>query len=147
MKEKLLSHITSTLQQKLELLQRDLEDLRLELSDNTKSTAGDKHETSRAMTQLEMEKLGKQHQETQKMCLLLARLMNSEPSEIIKMGSLVRTDSFHFLLGLPLGKIDYNSETFLCISIQSPVGQLLLNKRKNDSIQLPNGIVTIKEVL
>ena len=119
-KADLLEHILMTLNAKIQLLQNDLEELRVELSDNTKSTAGDKHETSRAMAQLEMEKLGKQHLESQKMIDLANRLLNASPSDTAQLGSLVFAGNQYYLLGLPLGKIDFEGKSIFCISLQYP---------------------------
>ena len=146
-KTDLLEHILMTLNAKIQLLQNDLEELRVELSDNTKSTAGDKHETSRAMAQLEMEKLGKQHLESQKMIDLANRLLNASPSDTAQLGSLVYAGNQHYLLGLPLGKVDFNGKAVFCISLQSPVGQLLLKTKVKDVVSLPMGKVTIESIL
>lgn len=142
-KSDLLQHVSQFLNSKIEFLQNDLEGLRTELSDNTKSTAGDKHETSRAMAQLEMEKLGKQHLETQKLIELANRLLNSPAAEHAQLGSLVLAGNQFYLLGLPLGKIDFEGKSIFCISLQSPVGQQLLKAKVNDVITLPMGKVRI----
>lgn len=142
-KSDLLQHVSQFLNSKIEFLQNDLEGLRTELSDNTKSTAGDKHETSRAMAQLEMEKLGKQHLETQKLIELANRLLNSPTAEHAQLGSLVLAGNQFYLLGLPLGKIDFEGKSIFCISLQSPVGQQLLKAKVNDVITLPMGKVRI----
>lgn len=146
-KSDLLQHVLQFLNSKIEFLQNDLEGLRAELSDNTKSTAGDKHETSRAMAQLEMEKLGKQHLETQKMIELANRLMSSPAAEHAQLGSLVLAGNQFYLLGLPLGKVEFEGKSIFCISLQSPVGQKLLKAKVNDMITLPMGKVKVDAVL
>ena len=46
------------------------------LDSESKSSAGDKHETGRAMLQLEMEKAGQQLQEVEKMKLILEKIQS-----------------------------------------------------------------------
>lgn len=145
-KGELLEFILADLRLKLEALQADLEDMRLELSDNTKSTAGDKHETSRAMVQLEMEKVGKRHFELQKTYDLALRVLDFPTSLQVQLGSLVASDGPLFLLGLPLGNITFEGRTIFCVSLQSPVGQLLLGKMEGDTVTLPGGVYTLKSV-
>ena len=62
-----VAHLNHLLLEKLHSIQQQIDDIKLALSEDTKSTAGDKHETARSMAQLEQEKLGKQYLETKKM--------------------------------------------------------------------------------
>ena len=52
-------HCINLLRQKDATLRDELAELTASLQDDTKSSAGDKHETSRAMNQLEQEKINK----------------------------------------------------------------------------------------
>ena len=58
-KEKLFFHCENYLQKRKDLLEQRKNELQLALTSETKSSAGDKHETGRAMIQIEREKLGK----------------------------------------------------------------------------------------
>lgn len=146
LKKKLLTSIFSELENKLKIIQKDIEDLRTELSDNTKSTAGDKHETSRAMTHLEMEKLGKQFLETQKLLNTAYQFENIEPKTIVDVGSLVQCNNAIFLMGLPLGKVIVEEQIVYSISLSSPVGQVLLGKEIGAEVKLPAGISKIQSI-
>ena len=65
------------------------------LHSETKSSAGDKHETGRAMLQLEMEKAGQQLAVIDQMKMILNRISLNDTSKIINLGS----------LGLPISTI------------------------------------------
>ena len=60
MKLKIHSHCLQILNQKIEELSNALNTATESANNETKSSAGDKHETARAMMQIEQEKLGKQ---------------------------------------------------------------------------------------
>ena len=59
-KEKLFFHCKNYLQKRKNLLEQRKNELQLALTSENKSSAGDKHETGRAMIQIEREKLGNQ---------------------------------------------------------------------------------------
>ena len=132
--------VQAFVQDKINTVQQELDQLRAEMASDTKSTAGDKHETARAMAQLEMEKLGKQSLEYQKQLQVIAQFsVNGHlNSTNIQAGSLVQLSSGYFFLGIPLGKIDINGIPVFCLSLQSPLGQQLLNKKMGEEITLPN---------
>jgi len=60
--------------ERLGRIQRQIKELETALTSETKSSAGDKHETGRAMIQLEREKLGQQLSELEKTQQLLSKV-------------------------------------------------------------------------
>ena len=62
------------------------------LQTETKSSAGDKHETGRAMLQLEMEKAGQQLAGITQIKEILAKINVSKTSEIGHLGSIILTE-------------------------------------------------------
>lgn len=140
--------LKTILQEKSHRLQNEITQLRHDLSADTKSTAGDKHETSRAMAQLEMEKLGHQLQEYHKQLHWIQQFETSESqsTDAIGVGSLIRLTNGWYFLGLALGKVTYNETPVFCISLQSPLGTQLLNKQIGDEITLPNLQLKVTEI-
>ena len=59
-KEKIFSHLLTTINDKILSLENILIELKESISNETKSTAGDKYETARAMLHLEQENIFKQ---------------------------------------------------------------------------------------
>lgn len=108
-------------------------------NNETKSSAGDKHETARAMAQLETEKLSVQWNEALKLSQVFAQLNPNQKNKQITIGSLVFTNNGYFYIAVSLGKIEVEQETIYVISPVSPIGQLLLTKKEKDSFSL-NGI-------
>jgi len=115
-------------------------------NEETKSSAGDKYETSRAMGHLEKDMYARQLAETGKE---MASLMSIECNLIyttIAPGSLVRFESISYFILAGIGKIDFNGELIYVISPNAPVAKSVLGKKKGDIVSINNSILQIKEV-
>jgi hypothetical protein len=147
-RESFIRYLENTVSEKIQLLQNEIEQLRLDISVDSKSTAGDKHETSRAMTQLEMEKLGNQFLEYQKQLKWIKQLgsIAHNSSDTVGIGSLIQLTNGWYFLGLGIGKIIFENKTVFCISLRSPLGKQLFNKKIGQEINLPNLNLTIEFV-
>jgi transcription elongation GreA/GreB family factor len=132
--------------EKITMLKTLLEDNREGLVSDTKSTAGDKHETSRAMGHLEQEKLNAQFLEAEKLLSLLSSIDLERKIEKVQMGSIIETTMGSFYLSVGLGQIKVENETIYCISPQSPIGSILLSKEKGDNINWQNTTIQILNV-
>ncbi|MDB4516743.1 3-oxoacyl-ACP synthase [Crocinitomicaceae bacterium] len=131
---------------KLLSIQREFDALQEALMSETKSSAGDKHETGRAMAQLEQEKLSKQLAETRKSVQGLKSIELDAVHNKIAFGSLVNTSRGYFFLSVGIGAVKIEETSVFCITAGSPIGQLLLGKSSGSSIEL-NGTVEIQSVI
>lgn len=145
-KENFLTELEKSLSNKNQVLQSEIEQLRLDISSDSKSTAGDKHETSRAMAQLEMEKLGNQLLDYQKQIQWLRQLENVS-SEIVRIGSLVQLSNGWYFVGLGIGKFQFENQSVFCLSVQSPLGAQLLQKKVGDEITLPTMKLQLEKII
>tara|TARA_B100000900_G_scaffold255180_1_gene217429 strand:+ start:314 stop:763 length:450 start_codon:yes stop_codon:yes gene_type:complete len=100
-------------------------------SDN-KSSAGDKHETSRAKIQIEIDQLTKQLDLLNRQKLHLNSIDFSKNNEKATIGSLVKTNNGTYLISIGFGKVIIENEVFYAISSASPIGTLFNNKLKGD---------------
>lgn len=146
-KEKLFFHCENYIQKRKNLLEQRKNELQLALTYETKSSAGDKHETGRAMIQIEREKLGNQLLLLEKEFQKLRSLKNHYNTGIVSLGSVVRTDKENFYIGLAAGPCDIEIHTYYCISPTSPIGKLLLGKKAKEHINFNSKISTITEIL
>lgn len=121
-------------------------DLQESLSSESKSTAGDKHDTSRAMIHLEQEKIQHQFSEIQLQLNQLERIRQVVPKRSIGFGSLVTTSSELFLVGIGLGKQIINGQIIYCVGIESPIGKLLLGKTLNENFIFNGSSQEITEI-
>ena len=130
------------LAEKIMRLQVQFDELRKALTSETKSSAGDKHETGRAMAQLEQEKLSKQLTQMTSLRDALSKVTPTEEHSSIKYGSLVKTSKGYFFFSIGLGKIIVGDQEVFCMTATSPLGQKLIGKKVGEEIDL-NGPVQI----
>lgn len=146
LKKILFQHCADHLNESLILVEKRKADLFEALESESKSSAGDKHETGRAMLQLEREKLGKQLKEIEKKQKLLWSLKNQKTTTSVSIGSVVKTDHLNYYLAISCPTLSIDKEKYYCISALSPIGKLLLGKKVKDTIQFNNTTSTIKVI-
>lgn len=116
------------------------------LQSETKSSAGDKHETGRAMLQLEMEKASQQIAVVAVMKETLAKVNFNTTNKIVSLGSLVTTNLANYYFAVGAGQILINDNMYFAISVASPIGSLLLGKQQGDSVLFNGKNIIIKHV-
>jgi len=101
-------------------------------NEETKSSAGDKYETGRAMAQLEIEKNSAQLAQAQKLKQILLQLDPTKSPKTIQIGSLVITNQGRFYIAIPADYVTIDGEIYFAISPSSPIAQRLLGLRPSD---------------
>jgi hypothetical protein len=134
------------LEERIKFLQATLNDLTAGAVNDAKSSAGDKHETGRAMMQLEHEKISRQLSDTLVQKSFLDQLKPEIPSAVVAAGSLVKTNNGYIYLSIALGKIVVGQEQVIVLSLQSPLGQKLAGRKANSSAEINGTHYLIKEV-
>lgn len=145
-KQQIHTHYCNMLNSKILMLQQILADLKESGSNETKSTAGDKHETALAMLQLEQVNIRAQlHDALEQQSALLN--INSDIITVkIGQGSFVKTDKGNFYLSVALGKLIINEVTVMAISPQSPLGGKLLGRCLKETVTINGHSYLVKSV-
>jgi hypothetical protein len=117
------------------------------LQSETKSSAGDKHETGRAMLQLEMEKAGQQLAGIVQMKEILAKMNISNTSKNACLGSLILTEKACYFLSISAGQLVVENKVYFAISVSSPIGKLLLGKQEKEVISFNGNPIVINEIV
>lgn len=138
MKKQVVKAIEKELEERLNMATQTYNDALESRNNDTKSSAGDKYETSRAMMQQEMDNAEISIHQVKVFQNELNRLPLKEDSESVISGSLVETNTGIYFLGLSLGKIVVNNHIVYAISTASPLGKLLLKRKVGDFIDLNN---------
>lgn len=133
LKESLLSTCKNAVANRYEKVQKTIAGIVESLDGESKSSAGDKHETGRAMLQIDRENAGKQMKEIESLQTLLPRIKISQTTDIAHLGSLVFTNHGVFFLSISIGEVIIDNEQYFCVSLKAPIGQLIFGKRKGDS--------------
>ena len=128
LKEKLLNLCQVFVDQRLRAIQDTISEIQESLTSETKSSAGDKHETGRAMLQLEREKAGQQLAVIQNVNQIVSKINPSISSEIITLGSVVFTTQSNYFIAISAGELKLEDHLFYAISADTPIAKLLLGK-------------------
>ncbi|CAM4085629.1 GreA/GreB family elongation factor [Gillisia hiemivivida] len=133
MKEELYKKCEGYLEEKIARISHSIQDLELALTNESKSSAGDKYETSREMINIEIHKLSTQLQQFQKLQVTLELAKRNAATEIVKMGSLVEATNAIYFICIPIGEVIVGDKKAYVIGAGSPIGQALIGKSVGDS--------------
>jgi len=142
LKEKLFKQCELFVNNRMDTVEQIISSNQKALQSETKSSAGDKHETGRAMLQLEIEKASQQFKAVRDMRMVLSKIDLAKESKTAHLGSVIETSSVCFFLAISVGKITAHGKDYFAVSVFSPIGKLLLGKHKGEEF-IFNGVRTI----
>ncbi|RYH76275.1 3-oxoacyl-ACP synthase [Flavobacteriaceae bacterium 144Ye] len=145
-KQELYSQCLNFVENRIEAIKRNIEEIQQSLLSETKSSAGDKHETGRAMIQLEREKAGEQLRDAEALKEVLFKVNPLSTTLKITLGSVVYTSDLNYFIAISAGQIRINGIAFFAISPQTPIGQKLTGKRIGDEVVFRDKTFKINKV-
>ena len=144
MKSELLEIIHQKISEKIQKLEQLIAETRASNND-TKSSMGDKYETSREMLQQEINHLQIQLNEHLKSQKILKNI-NPNPHKIVTLGSLVETEKGKFFIAVSLGELSFSQEKIFVISAESPLAKAMNGKKTGESFVVNNLSQIIKNI-
>lgn len=136
----------SFIEARLHRIKNNIGEVQESLTSETKSSAGDKHETGRAMLQLEREKLGQQLAEAEKIVQVLEKVPVNNNSKTVRLGSCVKTSTGSYYLAISAGACKVKGGTVYCISPETPIGRLLFAKSTGETFIFNGNEIAILEI-
>lgn len=133
-KQQLYNACFRFIENRLLTVQNTIAEIQESLTSETKSSAGDKHETGRAMLQLEREKAGNQLAEIVKVKEALSKIDPEKTSEVIGLGSVVYTSQANYYIAISAGELKFENDLIYAISPSTPIGRLLIGKTVGDTL-------------
>lgn len=146
LKSKVLFQALEKINLKIKELEIIADEVKSSLLSDTKSSAGDKHETARAMVQLEQEKLSKQLGEFLQMKSILSQINPEILHSQVGQGSLIHTSLGWYFLSVGLGQISLKGTTIFALNPNAPLGQHLMGKRVGEEVVFNGNTLEILEV-
>jgi hypothetical protein len=145
-KEALFKHCELFVNRRLYNIENVISSNQKALQSETKSSAGDKHETGRAMLQLEMEKAGQQLSSIVQMKEILVKIDILKTSKNACLGSLILTEKASYFLSISAGQLVVEDKVYFAISVSSPIGKLLLGKQEKEVISFNGKAIEINNI-
>ncbi|GHB56940.1 GreA/GreB family elongation factor [Persicitalea jodogahamensis] len=149
LKQQLLTHLKELLGARMEASMKAMEFAQESANAEGKSSAGDKYETTRSMSQLDRNMHARQYEQARQENTILERLeATPEPGsyERVAMGSLVKTTAGYFFIAVSAGAIKIDDQTVMVVSSASPVGKSILGKQVGDTVQFRGKNWRIEEI-
>ena len=145
-KQSLIEQCEEFVQQKIDVAEKLMNEAQDSANNETKSSAGDKFETGRAMMHAERDKNAQQLSEAMKVKMQLDRLKRAESSEKVTFGSVVMTSFGNYFVSISAGRIFVDDEKYFAISPQAPLAKSFLQKEVGDVVDFNDQKIKILEV-
>lgn len=148
LKAKVYQSALTLLNEKNRLLKEERNTMLEGILEETKSSAGDKFETSREMMTQDLMTLEIQIKQSKVDLDEIQRLQAiKETAPTVQEGSMVKLGSDWFMLAVSIGQINVDDKKVYLLSKNSPLGQLILGKKKNDQVNFRGKNQLIEELV
>ncbi|MCU0390616.1 MAG: 3-oxoacyl-ACP synthase [Thermoflexibacter sp.] len=149
LKSQLYQYCMEYIEKRIQTIQNAIDEAQASANQETKSSMGDKYETTRSMLQLDTEMNTKQLVEAMK---VKADLQKIEPSlhqihDTIQVGSLVFTHQANYFIAIGAGKMTIGGKDFYAISPTAPIYKSLSGLKKGDFLTFNKQNILIKEIV
>jgi len=116
-------------------------------NDDTKSSAGDKFETSREMAQQDINRNKQLLADAQQQRAVLQSLADIREAVTVRSGSLVLTNQGSFYISISAGQLQLDGKTYFAISAASPIGKLLIGKAVGEQVMFNGKAYLVEQIL
>lgn len=117
-------------------------------SEESKTSMGDKYETSKALMHIEKDKAAGQLSEAIKLDRVLNEIQTiSTNNDKVDLGNLVLTTNGNFYISISVGKLTVANNDYFVISLASPVGQLLYGLKVGEEMSFNKRTARILEII
>ncbi len=148
LKAKVYQSALTLLKEKYRLLKEERDTMLEGILEETKSSAGDKFETSREMMTQDLMTLELQIKQSKIDLDEIQRLQAiKETAPSVQEGSMIKLGSDWFMLAVSIGQINVEDKKVYLLSKNSPLGQLLLGKKKNEQVNFRGKNHPIEEII
>jgi hypothetical protein len=145
-KQTVYQEFLKSLNEKIDSFQNTIDELSISVMNETKSTAGDKHETALSMLQADQSRMAEHLYEAVDNKTIFSQINIDEQQDTIRSGSLVKTTHGYFFISIALPKIKVDNIQIIAISPQSPLGEKLIGLKKGDCIEMNSIVHCIEEI-
>jgi len=143
LKQRLHQQLISILNGKMDAIHNSIMETSESMQNDTKSSAGDKFETGREMMQMELNNQQVQLNKLKQQLADLSKVNLQIESTVVEFGSLVQTSLGDYYVSVALGKVELDIKSYFTLSLASPIGQALKNKKAGEQVKFQGRTVEI----
>ncbi|WP_139919975.1 3-oxoacyl-ACP synthase [Hymenobacter sp. DG01] len=133
-------------QERIEACQAAIQAAQESANSETKSSAGDKYETGRAMAQNERDRNAVQLQQALQLQGEVQRINPELPCDTVRPGALVSTSMGWFYISISAGKLTLDGQDYFAVSAAAPVAAALAGKRAGEQAAFNGKPVRIEAI-
>jgi hypothetical protein len=145
-KNKLKQFCNNSIDQRIQISKAAIENAQRSANSEEKSSAGDKYETSRAMSHLERDMHTRQLAENLKELSALHAISTNTIYSAVTNGAFVKCSEISFFIAIGIGKQIIEREKILFLSLNAPLAKLMENKKAGDKFLFLEKEIFIKEI-
>ena len=145
-KEALFALCEAYIQKRIDTARQAMQDAQEAANSESKSSAGDKYETGRAMAQLERDRHAQLLAEATKVERELKQLAVEKAYETVQPGSLAATNRGLFFISIGAGKLTVDGIDYFAVSSASPIGTALAGRKATDTVTFNKMVYQVLEV-
>ncbi len=132
--------------QRLNETEKAIKDTEEAIGNETKSSAGDKYETSREMMQQEINRDLARKYELQKLKAALDLIDPEQQATTVQPGSIVYTDSGNYYIAISAGQLKVDGTGYYSISAVTPIGKKLIGLKAGDVFEFNGKSIRVEQV-
>jgi transcription elongation GreA/GreB family factor len=140
------THCVSILQLRIDETRAAMDDAQESANSEDKSSAGDKYETGRAMSQIARDKFAAQLAELMQEMRLLQSIDVSHIYDRVTNGAVIACGSSIFFIAIGLGAIPYEDLRIAILSPRSPFATAMRDKKLGDHFEFASKHYTITDL-
>jgi hypothetical protein len=133
-KPRLYAACLAYVQERIAACQAAIQAAQESANSETKSSAGDKYETGRAMAQNERDRNTVQLRQAQQLLGELQRINPETPCATVHPGALVHTSMGVFYISISAGRLMLDGQDYFAVSAAAPVVAALTGKRAGEQV-------------
>jgi transcription elongation GreA/GreB family factor len=146
LKAQLYAHCLAYADIRIHAIEKTMQDAQESANSETKSSMGDKYETTRSMMQLDKVMNTKQLLEANKLKNDLLKIDIDKVHTSAQAGCLIITSQANYFIAIGAGKFSIEGNDYFVISSTSPIGTLLINRKIGDEIVFNTQKITIAQI-
>ncbi|MBT3524047.1 MAG: 3-oxoacyl-ACP synthase [Flavobacteriaceae bacterium] len=148
LKDLLFNHCENHINTKLKNYLKIDQELFKSLNEETKSSAGDKHETTRAMIQIEREKNSKRIKEIENSKKQLIVIKSVQLNNLkVSPGSIIFTSNNNYFISISSEIYSSDTNKIYCVSTNTPIAKSYLGKKIGDIVTFNNIESKIEKII
>ena len=145
-KQKICSYYAHNIQDKIDVFKDMISALTEDAKNDSKGSAGDKHETALSMMHLEQEKLNYKILENVAAKKAFDQIDFGKISDKVILGSLVKANKTFFLMSVALPKVTIDDCVIYGLSAESPLAKALVGQKIGHSFKINSSEYVIQDI-